>query len=303
MSKGFIGISPDQDVTLPRGAWKPFECCSRRNNNCLLSLCPAYSNPELVSWEQLEIVHTSEYLQKIRTSRKALYTIFEIQEDDMDDRITSDDEHYILDPIRRHIGGLIMGAREAFTNKSIVIVPDSGYHHASRNNGDGACVFADVPLAWNLIRTPNSRALYIDVDVHHANGFADYCSDNFYMLDMYNDDIWPDDKHSVQIPSPYHCGIGNKAFLTLLNAALKQAENVHFDMIFYMCSNDALQGDPLGHVNVTERCIYQRDATVVKWARDRGLPIVIMPSRGYGASSCRVARESMLRLNDEYNIW
>ena len=301
MSKGFIGISPDLDVTLPGGAWKPFDCCSRRTNACLLSLCPQYSKVEPISWELLELVHSKEYLDTLRRDNVALYTIYEVG--DTDDTYNFD--HYILTPLRRHVAGLIQATREAFLSGSIVIVPESGYHHASRNKGDGGCIFADVPLAWHMIKTPNSRALYIDVDVHHANGFATYASDDFFIMDMYNDEIWPDERVPVQIACPYKSGIGNKAFITLLMDGLRRAEQElpAVNVVFYMCSNDALQGDPLGHVNITERAIYQRDAIVVKWARDRNLPLIIMPSRGYGPSSCRVARESMLRLNDEYKIF
>jgi acetoin utilization deacetylase AcuC-like enzyme len=90
-----------------------------------------------------------------------------------------------------------------------------------------------------------------------------------------------------------------------LKQGLKRVETelppIH--MVFYMCSNDALKGDPLGKTNVTEKAIYERDMFVVDWARERDLPILIMPSRGYGPSSCRVARESMARINDKYTIF
>ena len=218
-----------------------------------------------------------------------------------------------------------MGAREAYLNKSIVIVPNAGAHHASVNVAEGSCVFADVPLAWHLLRDKiletdggSPRALYIDVDVHHANGFAECrvecgMQDHFFIVDLFNQDIWPFDEDGgsletvqhVNIPVPFHSGIGSKDYLALLRSALKRVETElpPVQIVFYMCSNDAMMGDPLGKTKVTERAVYERDQIVVDWARTRDLPIVIMPSRGYGPTSCRVIRESMARLNDEYNIF
>lgn len=93
--------------------------------------------------------------------------------------------------------------------------------------------------------------------------------------------------------------------MDLLRSGLKRcaAELPPVNLVFYMCSLDAMKDDPLGHVNVTERAIYERDRAVVEWCHERDLPLVIIPGRGYGPSSCRVARESMARLNDEYKIF
>ncbi len=314
----FIVLSPEHSATIPGGAWASFECCAQRSNACLLSLCGnAYTTVEPVSWDTLERIHPHAHLAKFRTSRAALLDVFEI--DVQDGPLTDDDERHILTPMRRSVGATMEGARRAFANQSIVMVPGGGNHHASPDVADGSGIFADVPLAWMLIKdaNPNARALYIDVDVHHANGFANVRADNpafaadFYMLDLYNDEIWPFvDKACasvahVNIAMPFQCGIGNRAYLALLAGALQRAERelpaVH--MVFYMCSNDAMMGDRLGKTNVTERAIYQRDRMVVAWARARNLPMVIMPSRGYGPSSCRVARESMARLDDEFGIF
>jgi hypothetical protein len=52
-------------------------------------------------------------------------------------------------------------------------------------------------------------------------------------------------------------------------------------------------------------CFYAEFRCCVEWVRNRPnpIPLVILPGRGYGTSSCRVARESMARLDDEFGIW
>ncbi len=324
-SASFILYHQDQEVVLPDGRWKQFECCKTRSSACLLSLCPNYTTVESVSWDTFHRIYTVQRLNEIRTDRKHLFDVYELDRYNRMKRgtmITPEDERYILDPLRNRVSGLIVGTQKAYKEKSIVIVPNCGHHHASPSTSTGAGLFCDVPLAWLLLRdanVPSLKALYIDVDVHHANGFASSriecgMQDNFFMIDLFNQDIYPfddPDEHPcdtvqhVNIAVPFHCDIGNKAYLDLLSGALKQAESElpAVDIVFYMCSNDAMMGDPLGMTRVTERAIYKRDRMVVEWARSRGLPIVIMPSRGYGPTSCRVIRESMARLNDEYKIF
>lgn len=313
MSVGFIIPPVDQMLCLPSSAWAPFECCLKLNNACVRSIClaPTISTP--VDWNLLERVHTKEYLMRLQESNKCVLSIYEIDADTKDDYLT---------PLRYAVGAVIQATFIAFTEQRIVIAIDGGSHHASPSLSHGACVFADVPLAWLELRRTTGReinALYIDTDVHHCDGFARSrveldMQNHFFIMDMFNIDIWPCNEEDgratptlehVNISLPFHSGVSNKQYLDLLQQGLKRIETelppIH--MIFYMCSNDALKGDPLGKTNVTENAIYKRDQMIISWAHERDLPVVIMPGRGYGPSSCRVARESMARLNDEYNIF
>ena len=308
-SRGFILPPIEHTFCLPSGTWSPFECCLKRSNACVRSVC---KNPDTdvkpVEWEVLQQVHTKEFLDNV-----PIADIFEL-----DKKL---ELSQVLTPLRYLVGSLIKGTLEAYTNKSIVIVPEVGGHHASPSLSHGACVFADVPVAWLELRKQmgDIRALYIDTDVHHADGFARSrvelnMQDHFFIMDMFNMDIWPCDEENpqatetlqhVNVPLPFHSGVSNKEYITLLKQGLKRVETelppIH--MVFYMCHNDALKGDSLGKTNVTERAIYERDMLIVDWARERDLPIVIMPNRGYGSSSCRVARESMAKINDKYNVF
>lgn len=315
----FIILPLEQSVHIPFGLWSPFECCAKRTSSCLDSLCKPTTGIEPVSWELLASVHSSLFLMRLRSMRRFLFEIYEMEEGiDITTPISEEDEHHILTPLRRSVGAIIHATRIAFEQKDIVMVLDAGRHHASPSLSHGSCVFADVPLAWlelrRLLPKTALHALYIDTDVHHCDGFA-RCraelnmQEHFFIMDMYNADIWPigtsDALQNVNIALPFHCGVTNKEYLALLQKGLHRAslELPRIDIVFYMCSNDALQGDPLGKTNVTERAIYQRDEMVVDWSRERDIPIVIMPGRGYGPSSCRVARESMARLNDKYKIF
>jgi acetoin utilization deacetylase AcuC-like enzyme len=324
--KGFIIPPIEQTFSVSSGAWASFDCCKHRNNACVRSICKKPNTQvQPIEWSVLERVHSKEFLDKIQTFRHPLLQVFELEDGGVKetDPLTEEDILHVLTPLRYLVGAVIQGTLEAFTNKSIVMVPDGASHHASPSQSHGACVFSDVPLAWLELRAKTNRAdlkaLYIDTDVHHADGFARArvelgMQDHFFIMDAFNEEIWPCDEEDsratktleyVNLPLPFRCGVSNKTYLDLIKQGLHRAETelppVH--MVFYMCSNDALKGDPLGKTNVTERAIYERDMLIVDWARKRDLPIVIFPARGYGPSSCRVARESMARIDDKYNVF
>jgi acetoin utilization deacetylase AcuC-like enzyme len=317
--------SPERSVRLPDNCYYGnHPCCNKRDKSCLLSVCGSeyvsFEATTPITLEDLALVHRDPaYLTRLCTDAALVHEVFELS-GPVDDSLL---ENVVL-PLRFRVTNLVLATQHAYFGRSIVMVPGAGQHHASPDKAMGAGLFCDVPLAWLKLRAsvPGGqafRALYVDVDVHHANGFAEArdqlgMHDHFFMLDVYNADIWPfpedgsgvlSSVEHVNIPVPIHSGIGGRAYLAKLKEALDRAHaelpNLH--MLFYMCSLDALEGDPQGKTKVSAKAVYKRDRMVVAWARQRGLPVVIMPGAGYGPSSCRVARESMARLNDEFKIW
>lgn len=185
-----------------------------------------------------------------------------------------------------------------------------------------------MPLSWILLRetikrlgiNPDPKALYIDVDVHHANGFAYCCEeipglrDNFFMVDLYNSDIYPIkngdtviDEESLEylsVSKPFPSNIGTRAYLKILREALDAAEKLPVpDIIYYMANNDTLTGDPLGRARVTPKGILKRDRMVLTWARDRDIPIVMFPGAGYAKNGCSITRDVLVQLNNEFGLW
>jgi acetoin utilization deacetylase AcuC-like enzyme len=113
----------------------------------------------------------------VKTCRETLLDIFEVDGDFRHQQVTEEDRDNILNPLLQHVGSVVQGAQLAWKNRSKVIVPDGGRHHASKNLSQGGCVFSDVPLAILKLRqsnpaTQSMKFLYIDTDVHHCNGFA-----------------------------------------------------------------------------------------------------------------------------------
>jgi histone deacetylase 11 len=241
-------------------------------------------------------------LKQLRTNRSVLLDVYEIEVEKAP--LTPEDNRLILDPIRYQVSCVILAAVIAYVRGSCLTL-QGGHHHAAPNHGEGRGMLADVPISWlilrkNLIDTgikPNPRALYVDVDVHHANGFARCRLDNavfresFDIADLFNESIWPvfgnktecDSIGGLTVCKTFRSWVSTKQYLDLFRSLLSEVDALgrQYDIVYYMCSNDALIGDPLGETRVSAKGIKERDVIFMQWARSKQLPVVIIPGPGY----------------------
>ena len=126
-------------------------------------------------------------------------------------------------------GGTILAVREALCCH-IAVNLGGGYHHASRDRGEGFCVYADVAIALARLRAEARlrTALIIDLDAHQGNGLErTYGGDpDTNILDMYTSEIYPRDfeaRDSIDWDVPLRSGTGDKEYLDLLGEALPRA--------------------------------------------------------------------------------
>ena len=74
----------------------------------------------------------------------------------------------------RVAGGSLHAAQLLVSNKAEVAIHwGGGRHHAHSNRASGFCFVNDVVLAIKKLRRQFSRILYIDIDIHHADGVQD----------------------------------------------------------------------------------------------------------------------------------
>ena len=99
--------------------------------------------------------------------------------------------------------------------------------HAKRNNGEGFCFLADIPLAILKIRikNPNLKILIIDLDAHQGNGLADILGSDplTVIFDMYSDYNYPRDikmREYIDFNYPLKDFINTSEYLNILKNAL-----------------------------------------------------------------------------------
>lgn len=164
-----------------------------------------------------------------------------------------------------------------------------GTHHAFYDRGEGFCVFSDIAVAANVVRSrfPSliKRILIIDLDVHQGNGnakifqgrqdivtFSMHCEANYFS---------PKEKSDLDVELPAGCT--DETYLTTLRHWLKQIESLggNFDLVFYQAGVDVLEHDRLGRMNLTAQGVQQRDRLVFDFCTKRNLPLVITMGGGY----------------------
>ena len=102
-----------------------------------------------------------------------------------------------------------------------------GTHHAFADHGEGFCVINDVAVAIEdlFANAKISRALVVDLDVHHGNGTAAIFSgrDDVYTLSLHGERNYP----AVKPPSTHDVGLADgtedAVYLAELQSALAAA--------------------------------------------------------------------------------
>ncbi len=175
---------------------------------------------------------------------------------------------------------------EQALEQGIAIHLSGGYHHAHYDFGSGFCLFNDLVLAAKraLKQDGIDKVLIVDSDVHHGDGTATLCADEFDIVTLSFHCAKnfparkPDSDMDVALPRETQ----DKEFLESFCSVVEMAVNLHQpDMIIYDAGVDIHQDDELGYFNVSTQAIGQRDRFMFGLARNRDLPIACVVGGGY----------------------
>ena len=195
----------------------------------------------------------------------------------------------VLRPMRQATGGTVRACRLAL-ERGLAINLGGGYHHAGPAAGGGFCVYADVPLALHLLQQEQkiASALIVDTDVHQGDGTADAIRPwpRVALLDFFEEDLFPWPKVKEEHPVPLSPRLNGAEYMDVLRDHLPVLlDRYHPDIVVYNAGSDVLWSDPLGHLFLTADDLAERDLFVVTQARERGLPLAMVLSGGYGRDS------------------
>jgi len=259
--------------------------------------------PVAVTDSELLNVHTQEYLDSLNDS-SAIASIAEIP---MLGLFPCWILHKrLLTPLKYAVGGTLLAVNLAFKYK-IAINLAGGYHHAKPDSGGGFCFFADIPLAILKIlnKKPEIKILIIDLDAHQGNGTEAFISSfkSVDILDIYNSIIYPMDnevKKYITYNYPVLSGIGDKAYLEILENALQKAKSNLPEFIIYNAGTDVYKGDLLGEMNISANGIIKRDELVFKFASTNNIPIIMLLSGGYSSDSANIIAKSIQNFTSKF---
>jgi acetoin utilization deacetylase AcuC-like enzyme len=234
--------------------------------------------PQPAAWEDLALVHTREYLTRLRDGTLS---------DEEAAQIELPWSREMVEAFRTMVGGTITAARHAVAHQSVVVHIGGGLHHAFANHGEGFCPFNDVAVAIRLLQGDGvHRIAVIDLDVHHGNGTAFLFESDphvftFSMHQQHNYPMWkPKGSRDIGLAD----GTGDAEYLRLLEDALPSVMAWSPDFLFYLAGADPYEGDQLGGLRLTREGLRTRDRVVIQQARQKGLPMAIMLAGGYARS-------------------
>jgi acetoin utilization deacetylase AcuC-like enzyme len=217
--------------------------------------------PRLATAEEILLVHSPEYLQKI-ASTEGLESV-----------ALTGDTHTSADSYPTAclaVGGLLEAVTAVSSGEisnAFALVRPPG-HHAEKSRAMGFCLFNNVALAAAFARKTlgMKRILIVDWDVHHGNGTQHLFERDpavlFFSIHQYphfpgtgfftEAGIGPGEGFTVNLPIPR--GYGDGEYVAILSTLLPPlAAEFQPDLILVSAGFDMHPADPMGGMRVTSR--------------------------------------------------
>lgn len=142
--------------------------------------------------------------------------------------------------------------------------PIGGLHHARRDGAAGFCVFNDLGVVIETLRSSYGvqRVAYVDIDVHHGDGvFYAYEDDpELIFADIHEDGrfLYPGTGHAhesgtgrargAKLNIPLAPGAGDQLFSEAWVRVVAHLRAFQPQFFVFQCGADGLEGDPLAHL-------------------------------------------------------
>jgi acetoin utilization protein AcuC len=166
------------------------------------------------------------------------------------------------------VGAALEGARRIMRGEARrTFQPIGGLHHARRSAAAGFCVFNDLGVLIEALRTEHSigRIAYFDIDVHHGDGvYYEFEEDpDLIVADIHEDGsfLYPGSGFAYEagkggalgtkLNLPLRPGAGDSEFLRHWEEAERFVEGFAPQFVILQCGADSLSGDPLGDLRLT----------------------------------------------------
>jgi len=232
--------------------------------------------PEAATDEQLRLVHTPDYMQKVVSGGLSEKEIR---------RTGFPWSAQLVERSRRSVGATIEACRSALV-EGIAVNLAGGTHHAFPDYGAGFCVFNDAAVAARTMLQENRvrRVVILDCDVHQGDGTAaifaaDTCVFTFSIHGTRN---FPFRKQQSDLDIELDDQTGDEVYLDAVYGGVVCALDLaDADLAIYLAGADPFQGDRLGRLAVSKPGLAERDRFVIEACWQRRIPVAIAMAGGY----------------------
>ena len=235
--------------------------------------------PGAATDEQLLLVHTEEYLSKLRSGH-----LSPVEER----RIGFPWSPEMVERSRRSTGATIGAARSALES-FVAAQLAGGTHHAFPDHGQGFCVFNDVAVAIRVLQAEKliRRAVVVDLDVHQGNGTASIFAEDptVFTFSMHGENNFPFAKCDGDLDIALPDDTGDDVYLDALrNALVNQVPLAEADIAFYLAGADPYEHDRFGKLSLTKPGLAERDRLVLLACQLHRTPVALVMAGGYAKS-------------------
>jgi len=232
--------------------------------------------PQAARDSEILLVHTEEYLQKLKEGTLSREEILTLELPYSKDLVKAS---YLT------VGGTIKAAQYALS-AGVGIHLGGGFHHAFPDHGEGFCVLNDVAVAIRKLKQEGKiqKALVIDCDLHQGNGTAYIFSQdkNVFTFSIHQFNNYPFLKEKSDRDINLRDGTGNEEYLEELKRHIPEIiGKLKPELIVYLAGADPYRGDQLGGLNLSIEGLRMRDEFVCKMSNDFKIPLTITMAGGY----------------------
>jgi len=194
-------------------------------------------------------------------------------------------------------GATLTGANLILSDSAdVAFNPSGGLHHAGPELASGFCYINDMAIACTILAEAGKKVLYLDVDVHHGDGvqnaFYDRCDVMTISFHESGRTLFPGTGfeydigtgagkgYSVNVPLPV--GTYDEVYMKAFKAiALPLIGVYNPDVIVFELGADALAGDPLAHLYLTNNTY----AEIINHLLSFSKPILAAGGGGYNINN------------------
>ncbi len=245
-----------------------------------------YLDSPRASAEQLLRYHDAQYIQTLRRAEER----GSVAKDERDRYRIGTMENPVFPGLFRRattsVGGSILAAERALQGVT-AFHPSGGTHHGRPDRASGFCYFNDPVFAiMTLLDGAVDRVLYVDLDAHHGDGVQDAFSDDsrVFTISIHEENRWP---HSGPVEDraggaarnlPVPKGFNDSEMEYLIEyAVMPLAQGFRPQALVITCGTDALDGDPLSGLKLSNRALWNAVEHLLKLTKRN----VVLGGGGY----------------------
>lgn len=232
--------------------------------------------PALADDGDLLLVHTPEYINKLKTGKLTYQEILTLE---------LPYSKLLVTASWKCAQGTILTCQWAVKEK-IALHLGGGFHHAFADHGEGFCLLNDMAIGIKKLLKDRliKKAMVIDCDLHQGNGTAAifYKSKEVFTFSIHQQNNYPLSKPPSHLDIGLEDGAGDEDYLEALEVNIpKVIKNFLPDLILYVAGADPYKQDQLGGLKLSREGLKRRDEFILSCVKENNISCAIVLAGGY----------------------